>query len=62
MESIRKINHVGVSKTLYFTPGLLKEFLSFFTSRRSKKNHSFGLALVWHAVMWTIWNSRNEMI
>jgi hypothetical protein len=41
--------------------GLAQQFLSFTGLGRGKRVR-IGLLLVWHAVIWTIWTSRNDLI
>jgi len=41
--------------------GLAHHFLSF-TGLGKGKRVRLGLLLVWHAVIWTIWTSRNDLI
>jgi len=41
--------------------GLAQQFLSFTGLGRGKRVR-LGLLLVWHAVIWTIWTSRNDLI
>lgn len=47
---------------MYVSPlGLAQQFLSF-RGLGSGKRVRLGLLLVWHAVIWTNWNSRNDII
>lgn len=41
--------------------GLARQFLSF-TGLGGGKRVRLGLLIVWHAVIWTIWTSRNDLI
>jgi len=41
--------------------GLAQQFL-YFTGLGSGKRTRLGLFLVWHAVIWTIWTSQNDLI